>query len=174
MAWEIDPSHSQATFSVKHMMISTVKGHFNVLSGKLHIDEQNPDNSWVEAQVDVASVDTRDANRDGHLQSPDFFDAANYPTITFKSTKVEPDGDNEYKVLGDLTIRGVTKPVTFKAEYSGQGKDPWGGTRAGLSATAKIDRRDFGLSFNAPLESGGVLVGNDVKVEIDLEAVSKG
>lgn len=173
MAWEIDPAHSQATFSVKHMMISTVKGHFNVLSGKLHIDEQNPANSWVEAQVDVASVDTRDANRDGHLQSPDFFDAANYPTITFKSTKVEPDGDNEYKVLGDLTIRGVTKPVTFKAEYSGQGKDPWGGTRAGLAATAKIDRRDFGLSFNAPLESGGVLVGNDVKVEIDLEAVSK-
>jgi len=174
MAWEIDPSHSQATFSVKHMMISTVKGHFNVLSGKLHIDEQNPANSWVEAQVDVASVDTRDANRDGHLQSPDFFDAANYPTITFKSTKVEPDGDNEYRVLGDLTIRGVTKPVTFKAEYSGQGKDPWGGTRAGLSATAKIDRRDFGLTFNAPLESGGVLVGNDVKVEIDLEAVNKG
>jgi polyisoprenoid-binding protein YceI len=174
MAWEIDPSHSQATFSVKHMMISTVKGHFNVLSGHLHIDEQNPDNSWIEAQVDAASVDTRDANRDGHLQSPDFFDAAQYPTISFKSTKVEPDGDNEYKVLGDLTIRGVTKPVIFKAEYSGQGKDPWGGTRAGLTATTKIDRRDFGLTFNAPLESGGVLVGNDVKIEIDLEAVSKG
>jgi polyisoprenoid-binding protein YceI len=174
MAWEIDPSHSQATFSVKHMMISTVKGHFKVLSGHLHIDEQNPANSWVDAQVEAASVDTRDANRDGHLQSPDFFDAASYPTITFKSTKVEPDGDNEYKVLGDLTIRGVTKPVVFKAEYSGQGKDPWGGTRAGLTATTKIDRRDFGLTFNAPLESGGVLVSNDVKIEIDLEAGSKG
>jgi len=173
MAWEIDPSHSQATFSVKHMAISTVKGQFKVLSGKLHIDEQNPADSWVEAQVDVASVDTRDANRDGHLQSPDFFDVANYPTITFKSTKVEHVDGEEYKVLGDLTIRGVTKPVAFKAEYSGQGKDPWGGTRAGLSATAKIDRREFGLSFNAPLESGGVLVGHDVKIEIDLEAISK-
>ena len=174
MAWEIDPAHSQATFSVKHMMISTVKGHFNVLSGHLHIDEQNPANSWVDAQVDAASVDTRDTNRDGHLQSPDFFDAAQYPQISFKSTKVEPDGDNEYKVLGDLTIRGVTKPVVFKAEYSGQGKDPWGGTRAGLTAITKIDRRDFGLTFNAPLESGGVLVGNDVKIEIDLEAINKG
>lgn len=174
MSWEIDPSHSHASFSVKHMMISTVKGQFKVLSGKLHIDEQNPDKSWVEAQVEAASVDTSDANRDGHLRSPDFFDVEKYPVITFKSTKVEHIDGEEYKVLGDLTIRGVTKPVTFKAEYSGQGKDPWGGTRAGLTATAKIDRRDFGLSFNAPLESGGVLVGNDVKVEIDLEAVYKG
>jgi polyisoprenoid-binding protein YceI len=173
MAWEIDPSHSQATFAVKHMMISTVKGHFNVLSGKLHIDEQNPAASWVEAQVEAASIDTRDANRDGHLQSPDFFDVANYPLISFKSTNVEHVDGEEYRVLGDLTIRGVTKPVTFKAEYSGQGKDPWGGTRAGLSATAKIDRRDFGLTFNAPLEAGGVMLGNDVKIEIDLEAVSK-
>ena len=174
MAWEIDPSHSQAIFSVKHMMISTVKGHFNVLSGKLHIDEENPANSWVEAQVEATSIDTRDANRDGHLRSPDFFDVEKYPLITFKSTSVgHVDGD-EYKVLGDLTIHGVTKPVTLKAEYSGQGKDPWGGTRAGLTAAGKIDRRDFGLSFNAPLESGGVLVGNDVKIEIDLEAVYKG
>jgi polyisoprenoid-binding protein YceI len=174
MAWEIDASHSQATFAIKHLMISTVKGHFNVLSGKLHIDEQNPDNSWVEAQVEAASIDTRDANRDGHLRSPDFFDVEKYPLITFKSTKVEHEGGEEYKVLGELTIHGVTKPVAFKAEYTGQGKDPWGGTRAGLTASGKIDRRDFGLTFNAPLEGGGVMVGNDVKVEIDLEAVYKG
>ena len=173
MAWEIDPAHSQATFSVKHMAISTVKGHFNVLSGHMHIDEQNPTASWVDAQVDAASVDTRDEKRDAHLQSPDFFDAANYPTISFKGTSVEHVDGEEYTVLGDLTIRGVTKPVVFKAEYSGQGVDPWGGTRAGLTATTKIDRRDFNLNFNAPLANGGVLVGHDVKIEIDLEAVSK-
>ncbi len=174
MAWEIDAVHSQATFAIKHMMISTVKGHFNVLSGNLHIDEQNPANSWVEAQVEAASVDTRDANRDGHLRSADFFDAEKYPLITFKSTKVEHVEGDEYKVTGDLTIRDITKPVVLKAEYSGQGKDPWGGTRAGLTATGKIDRSDFGITFNAALETGGVLVGNDVKIEIDLEAVNKG
>ncbi len=174
MAWEIDPSHSQATFAVKHMMISTVKGHFNVISGHLHIDEQNPANSWVDAQVDASSVDTRDERRDGHLRSPDFFDAEQYPTINFKSTKVESLGDNEYRVLGNLTIRGVTREVAFKAEYSGQGKDPWGGQRAGMSATAKINRKDFGMTFNTTLETGGVLVGDEVKVEIDLEAVNKG
>jgi polyisoprenoid-binding protein YceI len=174
MAWEIDAAHSQATFAVKHMMISTVKGHFNVLSGSLNIDEQNPANSWVEAQVEAASIDTRDANRDGHLRSPDFFDVEKYPVITFKSTKVEHVEGNEYKVTGDLTIRDVTKPVVFKAEYSGQGKDPWGGTRAGLTATGKIDRTEFGLAWNSALETGGVLVGNDVKVEIDLEAIHKG
>jgi polyisoprenoid-binding protein YceI len=174
MAWEIDPSHSQATFAVKHMMISTVKGHFNVISGQLHIDEQNPANSWVDAQVDAGSVDTRDERRDGHLRSPDFFDAERYPTINFKSTKIEHLGDNEYRVLGNLTIRGVTREVAFKAEYAGQGKDPWGGQRAGLSATTKINRKDFGMTFNTALETGGVMVGDEVKVEIDLEAVNKG
>lgn len=173
MAWEIDPSHSQAIFSVKHMMISTVKGHFNVLSGHLHIDEENSANSWVDAQADAASIDTRDQARDGHLRSPDFFEVEKYPIITFKSTKIEHIEDNEYKVTGDLTLHGVSKQVVFKAEYAGQGKDPWGGTRAGLTATAKIDRRDFGLSFNHNLETGGVLVGNDVRIEIDLEAVYK-
>jgi polyisoprenoid-binding protein YceI len=174
MAWEIDASHSQATFAVKHMMISTVKGHFNVLSGSLHIDEQNPANSWVEAQVETASIDTRDAQRDGHLRSPDFFDAEKYPAITFKSTKVEHVEGDEYKVTGDLTIRDVTKPVVLKAEYSGQTKDPWGNTRAGLAATGKIDRTEFGMTFNSVLETGGVMVSNDVKVEIDLEAINKG
>jgi polyisoprenoid-binding protein YceI len=174
MAWEIDAAHSQATFAVKHMMISTVKGHFNVLSGSLHVDEQNPANSWVEAQVEVNSIDTRDANRDGHLRSPDFFDAEKYPVITFKSSKVEHVEDDEYKVTGDLTIRDITKPVVLKAEYSGQIKDPQGNTRAGLTATGKIDRTEFGLTWNPVLESGGVMVSSDVKIEIDLEAINKG
>ena len=173
MAWEIDAAHSQATFAVRHMMISTVKGHFNVLSGSLHIDEQNPANSWVEAQVEAASIDTRDANRDGHLRSPDFFDAEKYPVITFKSSKVEHIDGDEYKVTGNLTIRDVTKPLVLKAEYTGQNKDPWGNTRAGLTATGKIDRTEFGMTFNTALETGGVMVGNEVKIEIDLEAVNK-
>jgi polyisoprenoid-binding protein YceI len=173
MAWEIDPSHSEASFSVRHMMISTVKGHFKVLSGHLHIDEQNPANSWVDAQVDTASIDTRDEKRDGHLKSPDFFDAAQYPTINFKSTKVEHLSGNEYNVIGDLTMHGVTKPVTFKAEYAGQGKNPYGMQVAGLNATAKINRKDWNLNWNVGLEAGGVLVSEEVKIEIDLQAAYK-
>ncbi len=174
MAWEIDPVHSQASFSVKHMMFANVRGHFKVLSGHLHIDEQNPVNSSVDAQVDVNSVDTRDEKRDGHLVSADFFDAQNYPTLTFKSSKVEPVGGDKYKVTGDLTMHGVTHPVTFDAEYHGQGKNPWGMQVAGLSATTKVNRKEWGLNWNAALESGGVLVSDEVKIEIDLEAVNKG
>ncbi|GHO68528.1 polyisoprenoid-binding protein [Ktedonobacter sp. SOSP1-85] len=173
MAWEIDPTHSHVNFSVKHMMFSTVRGSFKVFSGKLHIDEQNPAASWVEAQADTASVDTSDANRDGHLRSADFFDAEQFPVLSFKSTNVERAGDG-YKVTGDLTIHGVTKSVVFDAEYLGQGKNPWGATVAGLSATTKINRRDFGLTWSAALETGGVLVGDDVKIEIDLETQNKG
>ncbi len=173
MSWEIDASHSQATFSVKHMMVSTVRGHFNVLSGHLHIDEQNPQNSWVEAQVDAASIDTRDERRDGHLRSADFFDVQTYPTITFKSTRVEHISGNEYNVTGDLAMHGVTRPVTLKAEYFGQGKNPWGLTVAGLSAKTKINRKDWGLNWNQTLETGGWLVSEDVTIEIDLETVQK-
>ncbi len=173
MSWEIDASHSQANFSVKHMMVSTVRGHFNVLSGHLHIDEQNPQNSWVEAQVDAASIDTRDERRDGHLRSADFFDVQTYPTITFKSTRVEHISGNEYNVTGDLAMHGVTRPVTLKAEYFGQGKNPWGLTVAGLSAKTKINRKDWGLNWNQTLETGGWLVSEDVTIEIDLETVQK-
>ena len=173
MAWEIDPAHSQASFVVKHMMFATVRGHFKVLSGHLHIDEQNPHNSWVDAQADAASVDTRQEQRDAHLKSPDFFDVQNYPTLTFKSTKIEHTGGNEYNVTGDLTIRGVTHPVTFKAEYYGQGKNPYGLTVAGLSAKTKINRKDWNLNWNVALEAGGWLVSDDVTIEIDLEAVQK-
>lgn len=174
MAWEIDPSHSEALFSVRHAMIATVRGHFNVISGTLHIDEQNPANSSVDAQADASSIDTRDERRDGHLKSPDFFNVAEYPTITFKSTKVEPTGGNEYNVTGDLTMHGVTKPVTFKAEYSGQMKDAFGAQRAGISAKTRVNREDWGLTWNAPLEAGGVLVSKEVNIEIDLSTVSKG
>lgn len=173
MAWEIDTHHSQAAFSVKHMMFTTVRGRFKVLSGHLHIDEQNPSNSWVDAQVDTASIDTHDEGRDGHLRSPDFFDAEHYPTLNFKSTKVEHIGGNEYNVIGDLSMHGVTKPVVFKAEYNKLGKDPWGQTRVGLSATTKINREDWGLKWNQALESGGVLVSKDVNLEIDLSAIYK-
>ena len=173
MNWEIDATHSQATFSVKHMMISTVRGHFEVLSGKLHIDEEHPDNSWVEAEVDAASINTRDAKRDGHLRSPDFFDVEKYPKITFKSTKITPTGNNEYRVTGDLTMHGVTKEETFHADYSGQVKDLYGLQRAAFTVKGKINRKDFGLNWNVGLEAGGVLVGEDVNIEIDLAAVQK-
>ncbi len=173
MAWEIDPTHSQAMFSVRHAMIATVRGSFNVISGHLHIDEQNPANSSVDAQADASSINTRDERRDGHLKSPDFFDAAQYPTITFKSSNVEHVGGSDYKVTGDLTMHGVTKQVTFNAEYGGQGKDAYGMQRAGISVKGKINREDWGLTWNAPLEAGGVLVSKDVNIEIDLSAVNQ-
>ncbi len=173
MAWEIDAVHSEATFTVKHMMVSTVRGRFNVLSGKLEIDEQHPENSWIEAEVDAASIDTHEPRRDGHLRSPDFFDAEKYPKITFKSTKVVPVDENEYRVTGDLTIRDVTREVTFKAEYSGQLKDMQGFQRAGLTAKTKINRKDWGLNWNVALETGGWLVSDEITIEIDLAAVQK-
>jgi polyisoprenoid-binding protein YceI len=174
MSWEIDPVHSDVTFAVRHAMVATVRGQFKVVGGALEIDETNPENSSVEAQVETASIDTRDDKRDGHLRSPDFFDADTYPLITFKSTKVEPVGDRKYRVLGLLSLHGVEKEVVFDAEYSGQGKDPWGQTRAGLSASTTINRKDFGLTWNAALETGGVLVSEAVKIEIDLSTVNKG
>ncbi|HEU5377118.1 MAG TPA: YceI family protein [Ktedonobacteraceae bacterium] len=173
MAWNIDPTHSQVTFSVKHMMVSTVKGNFKVFGGKLEIDEANPQNSWVEAEADTGSIDTRDANRDKHLRSADFFDSEQYPEITFKSKKIEPVSNDEYRVLGDLTIHGVTREVLFKAEYAGQLKDGYGKQRAGLSAKAAINRKDFGLTWNKALETGGVAVSDKVVIEIDLAAVKE-
>lgn len=174
MPWNIDAAHSQATFSVKHMMISTVKGHFEVLSGQLELDEQHPENSWVEAEVDAASINTRDAKRDGHLRSADFFDVEKYPKITFRSNRVEAKGDNEYRVTGNLTIHGVTKEVTFDADYAGQlPKDPFGFQRAAFNAKTTINRKDFGLNWNVALETGGVMVSEKVNIEIDLEAVQK-
>ena len=173
MAWQIDATHSQVTFSVKHMMVSTAKGTFNVFSGEVEIDEQHPENSWVVAEVDAASIHTRDARRDGHLRSADFFDTEQYPKITFKSTEVEALGGNEYRVTGNLTMHGVTKEVAFSVEYSGQVRDMYGMQRAGLDAKATINRKDFGLSWNNILESGGVALGDKVTIELDLEAIKQ-
>jgi polyisoprenoid-binding protein YceI len=173
MAWNIDATHSHVTFSIRHMVVSTVKGRFNVLSGALEIDTANPANSWVQAEVDVASIDTGDTNRDNHLRAPDFFDVEKYPKMTFKSTKVEPVGENEYQVTGDLTLHGVTKPVVFDVEYSGEVKDPYGFRRAGFNAKTKINRKEWGLTWHALLEAGGAMVGDEVKIEVDLEAVTK-
>jgi polyisoprenoid-binding protein YceI len=173
MAWEVDPMHSQAAFLVKHMMFTTVRGQFTVLRGTINIDLDNLNNSFVDAEVDAASLDTHDANRDGHLRSADFFDAENYPTLHFKSTRIAHVSGSDYKVTGDLTIRGVTKEVVFDAEYADLGTDPFGMVRAGVSAKTKINRKDWGLTWNKTLEKGGVLVAEDVRLEIELAAVRK-
>ena len=174
MTWQIDPVHSNATFSVKHAMVATVRGQFKVIGGTLEIDEEHPENSSISAQAETASIDTRDVNRDGHLRSADFFEAEKYPTISFQSTNVQKTGDDTYRVTGILDMHGVQKEITLDAEYAGQGKDPYGNTRAGLSAVGKLNRKDFGLNWNAALEAGGVLVSDAVKFEIDLSAINKG
>ncbi|MDR3752833.1 MAG: YceI family protein [Terracidiphilus sp.] len=169
--WNIDPAHSSAEFKVKHMMISNVKGSFSGLSGVLTEHATDSTLSSVEASVPVATISTGDAQRDGHLKSADFFDAEKYPTLDFKSTKVVRTGD-AYEVTGDLTVHGVTKPVTFAVDGpSAPGKDPWGNTRIGLSATAKINRKDFGLVWNAALETGGFLVGEEIAITLEVEFI---
>ena len=171
MAWTIDASHSTVGFSVRHMMISKVRGRFNDFSGTIEFDEQQPGNSSVNVSVAVASIDTRDERRDGHLKSADFFDVESHPNMTFVSRKVEVVDTNHGRVTGDLTIHGVTREVMLETEYNGQSKSPWGTVSAGFSATAKINRKDFGLEWNAPLETGGVLVGEEVTIEIEIEIV---
>jgi polyisoprenoid-binding protein YceI len=170
--WNIDPAHSSAEFKVRHMMISNVKGSFSGLSGVLTEHSVDSTLSYVEASIPVSTVSTGDAQRDGHLNAADFFDAEKFPTMAFKSTKVVRNGEGEYSVTGDLTIRDVTKPVTFAVEGpSAPGKDPWGNTRIGLSATTKISRKDFGLNWNAALETGGFLVGEEVSVTLEVQFI---
>ena len=170
--WNIDPIHSVAEFKVKHMMISNVKGQFTGVSGVLSLDESDVTKSRVEATIDAASINTRDPQRDGHLKSADFFDVEKFPTLSFKSMRVERNGDGEVAVSGDLTIHGVTRNVVFAVEGPTPAtKDPWGNTRVGLSATTKINRKDFGLTWNTALETGGILVGDDVTLTIDVEFV---
>jgi polyisoprenoid-binding protein YceI len=172
ITWKLDPAHSSAEFKVKHMMISNVKGSFSGLTGDLTENILDRSLSFIEASVPVATVATGDPQRDGHLKSADFFDAEKYPNMTFKSTRVVHKGEAEYAVTGDLTIHGVTKSVTFEVDGpSAPGKDPWGNTRIGLSATARINRKDFGLGWNAALESGGVLVGEDVTITLDIQFI---
>jgi len=170
--WKIDPAHSSAEFKIRHLMISNVKGHITGITGDLTEHATDASLSSIEATLDVGTVNTNDAQRDGHLKSADFFDAEKYPKITFKSTKVEPKGPGEYAVSGDLTIHGVTKPVTLAVEGpTPPQKDPWGNTRIGLAATTKINRKDFGLTWNAALETGGIMVGEEVHIAIELELI---
>ncbi len=167
--WEIDPSHSSVEFSVRHLMVAKVKGRFTSFRGTLEIAD-DPLDSRVETTVDLASVDTHDEKRDAHLRSPDFFDVEQYPEMTFGSRRVRADGGH-YVVEGDLSLHGVTRPVTLDLELEGVGTDPWGNERAGFSASTVINRKDFGLDWNVALETGGVLVGEKVNVTLDIEAV---
>jgi polyisoprenoid-binding protein YceI len=169
MAWVIDTAHSAVEFSVKHMMISTVRGRFTKFSGTVVLDEANPANTTIEGAIELASVDTHDANRDAHLRSPDFFDAAQFPAMTFRSTRIEPAGSDQYKVTGDLTIKGVTRPMTLTVVSEGRNKDPWGNQRWGFSAEASINRKDWGLNWNVALEAGGWLVGEQVRITLEAE-----
>jgi polyisoprenoid-binding protein YceI len=172
--WQIDPMHTNVEFTVRHMMISNVKGQFQKTSGTITVDGNDPTSAKIDATIDASSIDTRVERRDADLKSPEFLDVAKYPTITFKSTKVEADGAGKWKVTGDLTLHGVTKPVVLEVESSGTPiHDPMGNTRAGASATTSIKRSDFGLTYNKVLESGGVMVGDEVAISIDLEAIKK-
>jgi polyisoprenoid-binding protein YceI len=168
--WNIDPAHSAAEFKVRHMMISNVKGHFSKVSGELSLDESNISNSSVQASIEAASIETRDDQRDAHLKSADFFDVEKYPLLSFKSDKIKQNGD--LSVEGDLTIHGVTRRVTFDIEGpTPPTKDPWGNTRIAISGSTKINRKDFGLNWNAALETGGILVGEEVTINLDVEFV---
>lgn len=172
--WTIDPTHTLVEFSAKHMMITTVKGRFAAVSGTIHVDRANPDRSTVEVEMDARTLDTRTEQRDEHLRSADFLDVEAHPTITFRGTRIEGahrSAGDRFRVYGDLTIRGTTKEIALDATFEGTGKDPWGGERASFSARGKIDRRDFGLVWNAALETGGVLVSNEIRLEIEAQAV---
>jgi polyisoprenoid-binding protein YceI len=174
--WQIDPTHTSVEFAVKHMMFATVRGRFKSFTGTVQVDEDDPNASRAEVTIQAASIDTGVADRDTHLRSADFLDAENHPTITFRSTRVEgahkKEGDT-FRMLGELSIRGKSIPVTLKATFTGTGKDPWGQQRAGFAAVTEIDRREWGLMWNQALETGGILVANTVKIEIEAEAVKQ-
>lgn len=165
--WVIDPSHSEVGFTVRHLMVSKVRGSFSGFAGTITVGD---DTASVSATIDAATINTRDENRDGHIKSGDFFDVENHPTWTFTSTAVKGNGSN-FSFTGDLTLRGVTKSVTLDAEFLGVNTDPWGNTKAGFEAKTTINRKDFGVEWNAPLETGGVLVGESVNIELTIQAV---
>ena len=172
--WQIDPMHTNVEFTVRHMMISNVKGQFTKTSGTININGADAASARVEATIDASSIDTRVDRRDADLKSPHFLDVDKFPTITFKSTRIEAAAPGKWKVTGDLTLHGVTKPVVLDVEATGQPiQDPMGNTRAGASATTKINRRDFGITYDKALETGGVLVGDEVAISIDVEAIKK-
>ena len=169
--WTIDKAHSAVEFAVKHLMISTVKGQFREFEGTLRLDEEAPERSSVDASIGVASIDTNVADRDAHLRSDDFFNAERYPTITFRSTRVERLDDSRFRLYGDLTIRDVTREVVLDGEYAGRINDPWGGERAAFDAETTISRKEFNVRWNQVIEAGGVAVGNSVRITLHIEAI---
>ena len=173
MAWHIDPAHSEIQLAVKHMMIATVRGKFTRFSGTIDADEQTPAVAQVDVRIEAASIDTGNEQRDAHLRSPDFLNVDQYPHITFKSTKVERRDEDLGRLYGELTIRGVTRPVVLEVEYAGMAKSPWGTTSAGFSARTKISRKDWGLNWNVALETGGWLVSDEIKIAIEVELVQQ-
>jgi polyisoprenoid-binding protein YceI len=167
--WQIDPTHTDVEFSVRHLMIANTKGRFATVSGTVSLDETSPAAPAVDVSIDAASIDTRNAQRDTHLRSADFFDAERHPTLTFRSRSLSGDPSGSFTLVGDLTIRGITREVVLSGELEGRGDDPWGNERLGYSASGTIDRREFGLTWNQVLEAGGVAVGHDVKITINTE-----
>ena len=169
MAWQIDLAHSEVLFSVKHMMISTVRGKFSRFSGTVDANEQNPTDAQIAVQIEAASLDTGNEQRDGHLRSPDFVDADNWPSIRFDGTRIEGNVADEFSLYGDITIRDVTREIELRVTNEGSVVDPWGWSRIGFSAKTKLDRRDFGLLYNQALEAGGFVVGDEIEISIDAE-----
>ncbi len=174
MLWKIDPAHSQIDFAVKHMMISTVRGRFENFTGEVNFNEQDPARSIVTVKIEAASINTREPNRDAHLRSPDFLDVEKFPYLTFRSTRVDVLDEHHGRLTGDLTIKNETHPVTLEVEYQGQAKSPWGTMSAGFEARTTLLRKNWGISWNKALETGGVLVGDEIKIEISLEIVQQG
>ena len=170
--WAIDPTHSEIGFKVKHMMFTNVSGKFDQYDGSIETEENDFTTAKVSFAASIDSIDTRNTDRDNHLKSADFFDAEQFPTLNFKSTNIQGNG-SEYEITGDLTIKGITKLVTLNAEFSGLMTDPWGNTKVGLNLDGKINRKDFGLTYNAALETGGVLVGEDVKLNAEIQLVEQ-
>jgi polyisoprenoid-binding protein YceI len=168
--WKVDPAHSTIEFSVRHMMVAKVKGAFKEFTANIEADPADLTTANIEFNIDVASVDTRNNDRDNHLRSADFFDVEKHPNLTFKSTKITKTGEGEYEVTGDVTIKDTTRSETFNVSYEGHGKDPWGNEVAGFAVEGKVDRTNYGLTWNAALETGGVLVGDQIKISIDIEA----
>lgn len=169
--WVLDTAHSAVHFTVRHMMFSKVRGSFTRFSGALEFDPDAPESLSASARIEAASVDTREPKRDDHLRSADFFDADNHPELSFRTRAGKRDADGTYRLAGDLTIRGVTRPIELTVEYLGTGKDPWGNARVGFSATASVQRKEFGLMWNQVLEAGGVLVGDTVEIALDVQAI---
>lgn len=173
MSWKIDSAHSEITFSVRHLMVSNVRGRFERFSGVVNFDEENPQNSAVEVQIEAASINTREPQRDAHLRSPDFLNADQFPYLTFKSKRIEVLDDSHGRIIGDLTIRDVTREVVLDVVFNGKVKSPFGFTTAGFSASTKINRKDWGLVWNVALETGGVLVGEEVNIQIEVELIKE-